>query len=332
MINNSYQEQSKNKSNSNKINNIFFKKVYILSIYSFHFLLYYTILISYSLYNRIFYFRNFIKTNKEIDYYISKSNKKLISFNICNKLRKIEEGYFFYINETKLCQNNKLEIGTETGITSDHHLPNTRFRYGNEMVKSYHKISKKYNKWEMYTDYDFMNKTNFEENSIEDIVFIHVIDHVQILDNFLKEINRVQKKGSIIMFSGLSENHLNNSNFFTKVDLNKKKNFLNNLNQYNFYSKEEWGTILKKNGYEIKDFNTFNGNTKFQNFLFQFLYYDLFKYKAGILIKRLDKFKIFKILNNWIFESIARINLKYLISQNNKKLGMDFFCIAKNNK
>lgn len=309
-----------------------FKKFLISLQFLPHAILYYVLLIVFSAFNRFFYIQKFnLKSNTKILNFLKKYNETLPDYNIGHKIRKIEEGFYFNKYEKEISDISNLEIGVESGLVSSVHLPNTYFKYGNEMLTNYIEEAMLLNRWEIIHSYDYIKGTQFKNDSIGDIVMIHVIDHIQNLEVFLKEIKRIQKSGSKLIFSGLSKNHIKKYELFGPNFTYRDKSYSESFNQYNFYNKEEWSEILNNFGYEIKEFELFNGTNKFNNLFYHFIYYGLYKYKAGVLINYLSKkTNFFKKLNIWIFNSIETPNLYNLFNDKTfEDYGKDFFCLAR---
>ena len=256
-------------------------------------------------------------------------------YNLGHSIRKTEEGYFFKMYEKEIRYEDSLDVGIEDGLVSSLHLPNNRFRYGNEMLAYNQEKAKKYNRWDNFTQDDLQKPVSFQENSLNDIVLVHVYDHIQEPDKFFDAINKLQKKEGRLFFSGLSKYHVEYSIFYKLKKILKMTSFeeyaveLNkSLNQYNFVDEESLTKKLEENGYRLEKFHYFNRGSSFYMFFYDFFYYWFYKYKAEPLVNRMQIFPLMKNFYKWLFVSIEYPKYLALINNEGSEKGRDFFCYA----
>jgi len=165
-------------------------------------------------------------------------------YSLASVMHKIEEGYYFrgvHINSPSL------EIGSGDFITS------TCFFYGKrlDIASDIHFGAKTINKISVFRIFDHFARFDahhlpFKNNSLQDIVMVHIVDHLEDIGTVLKEISRVLKKGGRFYFSGYSKYWLSILN--TQA---KNKIPVYNSYQYNLMDEKEWDELLKSYGMRV---------------------------------------------------------------------------------
>jgi len=163
------------------------------------------------------------------------------------------------------------------GVISHLHLPNNRFEFGNEMLPDQIEKAKKIKKWDKYSNDDLQNAKSYSDFSVSNIVMIHVFDHIQNIDAFFSEINRIQELEGKIFFSGLSSDHIKYSlkyqiqNILRLANFEKYSKYLGkSFNQYKFATEDCLKRTLNGYGYRLIDFYYFNGGSGFDKYFLIF--------------------------------------------------------------
>jgi SAM-dependent methyltransferase len=152
-----------------------------------------------------------------------------------------------------------LEIGFCRGNISALHFKGETFDIGSEYLFFEAKnASEKFGLWRnVYSD--DLNNMALANESINTICTVHVIDHVETINNTLREMFRVLKKGGRVYLSGFSDHHFRYSLIWQVLNLFSIKwaqafasLLADKRGSHNLLSAEQWRSLLDKHGLELE--------------------------------------------------------------------------------
>ena len=143
----------------------------------------------------------------------------------------------------------------------------------------------KENKFNLNINFEFIvnNKLNYDDNTFDLITCIYTLHHVEKLELFLKEINRVLKKnGRLILIEHdvvsdydriiIVLEHLLYITIFEKIT----KNYIKKRDYMLLFNKNEWDFLLKKQGFKFEIYNMINTEDAY-NINYNNSYYAIYK-------------------------------------------------------
>jgi SAM-dependent methyltransferase len=270
--------------------------------------------------------------------FLKYSTSEWPSSNITANILKSQEGYLFQQIAGKL-NGVKLEIGFFDGVISALHLPDTVFDYGTEYYSPALKKNRVLDRWRTRYQCSIDCMPAINDLTIDDIVMIHVFDHLPDPHSAFQELSRIHKEGGTIYFSGMSDYRYKATIRYWMVQKFLKPllegfvtRYVHELgtsrSHYNFLDKNAMRAFLEQHDYEMLEFRYFNGD----GFLTYFA--NLFHYgfvKRGAF--KLEFFKhspLFQRIFTWMYVSIG---YPYYLKLKKADLaaGRDFFVVARKN-
>lgn len=127
----------------------------------------------------------------------------------------------------------------------------------------------KNNKYNLDIQFEYIlnNKLQYEDNSFDLITCIYTLHHIEKLEDFLKEINRVLKKNGYLI---LIEHDINSDYDRIAVTIEhilysclyeKRKNYIKKRDYMLLFNRDEWNYLLNKYGFQFKYYSTVNSES-----------------------------------------------------------------------
>ena len=139
----------------------------------------------------------------------------------------------------------------------------------------------KNNKYNLNIQFEYIlsNKLQYENNSFDLITCIYTLHHIEKLEDFIKEINRVLKKDGYLI---LIEHDVNTDYDRIIVTIEhilytclyeKRQNYIKKRDYMLLFNRDEWNYLLDKHGFQFKFYSTINsesgwGETNYNNSFF----------------------------------------------------------------
>ncbi len=159
------------------------------------------------------------------------------------------------------------EFGCETGEVSRVIFEGKKINYGCEYVQTYFhnpENAKNYGVFRRLASAD-LRALPFRSATFDSIYVVHVFDHIDGIKPVVAELARVTRKGGTLAFSTLSSRfpaYCWPANFYATLGLRglakrAARAKIRELMLYNFLTREEWRSLLAKNGFEIIEYREF---------------------------------------------------------------------------
>jgi ubiquinone/menaquinone biosynthesis C-methylase UbiE len=157
-----------------------------------------------------------------------------------------------------------LEIGFCRGDISSLIFEGKKFDFGSEYLYFVAaRAAKVYDLWRNVCSFD-MHNIALKDESVSTICMVHVVIHVENIDQAMGEISRVLKKGGCVYFTGYSDKHYNTSliwqclNVFNKKLAERYTDFLSTKRRHpNRFSKDDLITLISSYHLQLREFHYF---------------------------------------------------------------------------
>jgi len=189
---------------------------------------------------------------------------------------KILEGCLFHEVQIK---SPSVEIGVEDGKVSKLHFRDQKIDVGVEYMPPKAVEALGGNTFREVIAMD-IRKPAFSNGTFKTVLFVHIFDHFNEIDEVLKNSHELMRENGEIIFStftdNLNKNILTNiiNIFSKKLAIKYKKKFEDRRSIFNLFSKDVWVDKLIKRGFKIKKTRLFLGGKislfwHFSNFGFE---------------------------------------------------------------
>lgn len=170
-------------------------------------------------------------------------------YNIASILHKIEEGYYF--NKASI-RSPSLEIGTGQGDTSAIFFTGKKIdiasdlSWRNDITREINtdQLEKVVQIFDSFLACD-THALPIKKNKLQDIVMVHIVDHIPHVDKMLSEIGSALRPGGNFYFSGYSS-------YWSRpeaADEHKVPSYLGY--SYNLFTENEWKELIEAHGMEL---------------------------------------------------------------------------------
>jgi SAM-dependent methyltransferase len=214
-------------------------------------------------------------------------------YSIASVMHKLEEGYYFRKISPK---SPSLEIGTGNFVTSLCFFHDRQIDVASD-VRDFSSLFKQKSVSGIYKNYSLsdVHRIPFKNETFQDIILVHIVDHLPDINITLSELSRVLKKGGNLYFSGYSY-------YWKKLLKSKLDNKIPVFNSYhyNLFDEKEWEKKVNLHGMNLVDHGYFlTGRMAGFYRLTRFLYH----------AKRhgLDIFSKIPILDRWYEEMLLNL-------------------------
>ncbi len=152
-----------------------------------------------------------------------------------------------------------LEVGFCRGNISALHFEDKQFDFGSEyLFFEARKAQQTYGLWKSVFS-DDLHDMALKDESIATIISVHVIDHVERLDDAMRELARVLQPGGRLYFSGFSDRHFRYSLIWRLLALVNRRladRFADLLarrrGSHNLLTPDQWRAVLAAHGLKLE--------------------------------------------------------------------------------